>query len=133
MLDRLMPSSATVVRGSKCISPAEAHVDLRATVREAIQSMNAIPWSCTFRSEQPSGRSYFLEYTCATAGGGRAEGNGRAMVNGDGAYTVTIEGKSHAVDTATGQPLETRLLDTRLVNDGNWKSGQCTREDNSAP
>jgi hypothetical protein len=48
------------------------------------------------------------------------------MVNGVGAYTLAIEGRARAVDTASGRPLESRMVDTRVVGDGEWKAESCT-------
>jgi hypothetical protein len=54
------------------------------------------------------------------------EAHARAMVSGDGAYTLAIEGRAHAVDTASGRPLESRMVDTRVVGDGVWRAESCT-------
>lgn len=127
--DRTLPPRKSIERDTECWTPEEARIDTRTALQESLRSLHSPPWSCRFSGEQANARGYSFEYTCSTSGGGRAEGNARATVNGTAAYTVAIEGRSHAVDNATGRPLEPRMMATRLVSDGVWKSDQCTPED----
>lgn len=130
--DRTLPPRDSIVRDTECVTPAQSRMDAGAVLREALQAVHAEPWSCTFSHEQASSRGYYFEYDCRTAGGGRAQGNARTTVDGETAYTVVIEGRSHAVDNATGRPLEPRMLDTRLVAEGVWKAEQCMPGDEGA-
>lgn len=130
--DRTLPPRESIVRDTECVTPEQSRMDAGAVLREALRAVHAEPWSCRFSREQASSRGYSFEYDCNTSGGGRAQGTARATVSGDTAYTVAIDGRSHAVDNATGRPLEPRMLDTRLAGDGVWKAEQCSPEDDGA-
>jgi hypothetical protein len=124
-IDRIMPPSNSVLRATQCVTAAVPSINTRAALSEALQSLHASPWTCAYNGEQGSSRGYFLNYTCTTPADGRAEGKAVAMVNGDGAYTLSLEGRAHAVDGASGRPLESRMVETRVLADGVWKAEQC--------
>lgn len=128
-LDRLMPPSNSVLRATQCVTAAAPTIDTRAALREALRSLHASPWSCTYSGEQTSWRGYMFEYACTTPAGARAQGKAHAMVNGDAQYRLVLEGSAHAVDAASGRPLESRMVDTRVVGEGAWNAAQCKAGD----
>lgn len=124
-LDRMMPPSSTLARGELCVTAAAPTIDARAMLRESLRALHAAPWSCALSKDQPSVRSYFVEYACTTPAGGRAEGKGHLMMNGDAEYRVSYEGRASAVDAASGRPLDSRTVETRVQDSGYWKGAEC--------
>lgn len=129
-LDRLMPPSNGIAKGSLCVTAAAPSVETRAVLRAALREMHAAPWSCTHSGEQPVARGYSFDYACTTPAGGRAEGKARAMMNGAAAYTFSLEGRAHAIDAASGRPLDARMVDARMSGDGAWNGQPCAAEKN---
>lgn len=124
-IDRILPPGNSVAKGSVCVTAAAPHIDTRAVLREALREMHTPPWSCTYSGEQTIVRGYLFDYVCTTPAGGRAEGKARAMMNATAGYTLSIEGRAHLVDPASGRPLESRMVDARMNADAGWSGPAC--------
>lgn len=113
---------------SDCVSEADSRRNARAALEQMMRSLHAPPWSCSFRDDRASSSGFFYRYSCRTGAGGRADGEAQFTLRGDTEYTGTIEGTSHAIDNATGAPLEPRILQVRSLSTGRWVGQQCPAE-----
>ena len=109
----------------ECVTPADSRMDARAALRQMTRSLHAPPWSCSFRDERASSSGFEYRYSCQTAAGGRAEGQARFTLRGNSEYEGAIEGTSHAIDNATGKPLQPRIMPVRSSTKGRWIAEQC--------
>ncbi len=126
--DREVSQRGSLDLQSECISATESRMNARAVLEQMTRSLHAPPWSCSFRDERASSSGFEFRYSCRTAAGGRAEGQARFTLRGDSGYEGTIEGPSHAIDNATGKPLQLRLIPVRSLTKGRWISSQCPAE-----
>lgn len=123
--DREVGQRGSLNLESDCVSEAESRMNARAALEQMMGSLHAPPWSCSFRDERASSSGFEYRYSCRTAAGGRAEGQARFRLRGDSEYEGTIEGTSHAIDSATGEPLQPRIIPVRSLSKGRWIAAQC--------
>jgi Protein of unknown function (DUF3617) len=123
--DREVSQRGSLNLQNECISPAESRMNARAALEQMTRSLHAPPWSCSFRDERASSSGFEYRYSCRTGAGGRAEGQARFMLRGNSEYEGTIEGTSHAIDNATGEPLQLRIIPVRSLTKGSWIAAQC--------
>lgn len=130
--DRELGQRGSLNQQSECISAAESRMNARAALEQMTRSLHAPPWSCSFRDERASSSGFEYRYSCRTAGGGRAEGQARFTLRGNSEYEGTIEGTSHAIDNATGEPLQPRIMPVRSLTKGQWVGAQCPADPDDA-
>lgn len=113
---------------TECIPPAEARIDARDALEQAMQALYQPPWTCSFSGANASAAAQTLSfsYRCQTSAGARAEGQARFEAS-QTRYRHELAGRSHAMDMETGKPLDARLLPVRSVTTGRWVSAQCER------
>lgn len=130
--DREVSQRGSLNLQSECVSAAESRMNARAALEQMTRSLHAPPWSCSFRDERASSSGFEYRYSCRTAAGGRAEGQARFTLRGDSEYEGTIEGTSHVIDNATGEPLQPRIIPVRSLTKGRWIEAQCPAESDDA-
>lgn len=123
--DREVRQRGSLNLQSECITDADSRMDARAALQQMTRSLHAPPWSCSFRDERASSSGFAYRYSCRTAAGGRAEGQARFALRGNSEYEGSIEGTSHAIDNATGAPLQPSIIPVRALSRGRWIAGQC--------
>ncbi len=121
-------SDGSLVGYTECITPEDAEVPADEALEEILGSIYQPPWRCTFSNQRADSQGVSLDYRCDTPRNALTEGRARFEA-ANTSYRMSLDGRSHAVNMQTGEPLSPRIVLVKSLNTGQWVEEQCSVTD----